>query len=73
MKSIKKAPRRSQHNRVNYITLYKKYGKNAVEAEEIRLEDKYPLAFGKANPLRRIKILDQVLSKKEDEWNGKDD
>ncbi len=63
MNKIKKAPRRSHNNRINYITLYKKYGKDVVEAEEMRLEEKYPLAFGKANPIRRIKILDQVLSK----------
>ncbi len=63
----KRAPRRSTNQHLDYITLYRRYGKEAVEAEEILLDEKYPVAFGKANPLRRIKILDQFLSKKEGE------
>ncbi len=63
----KRASRGGTNQHLDYITLYRRYGKEAVEAEEILLDEKYPVAFGKANPLRRIKILDQFLSKKEEE------
>ncbi len=62
----KRASRRGTNQHLDYITLYRKYGKDAVEAEEILLDEKYPVAFGKANLLRRIKILDQFLLKEDE-------
>ncbi len=57
-----KASRRDLHySKENYNTLYAKYGKEKVLELEEELETRYPIAFGKAVPLRRIKILSQFL------------
>ena len=70
-KTKKRMPAKGTNKRINYITLYKRYGKDAVHEKIRELDKKYPLAFGKANPSRRVKILNQFLSKG-DELNGKD-
>ncbi len=59
-----KASRGDLHySKENYNTLYSKYGKEKVFKLEEELETRYPIAFGKAVPERRIKILSQFLRK----------
>ena len=62
MKTKEKASRRGRRNKhLNYITLYKRFGKENVFEMEERLERKYPIVFGKAHISTRISILKKVL------------
>ena len=64
MVKIKKASRRGQRSKqTNYNTLYRRFGREFVNAKELEFESEYPVTFGKASELERARILNVSLSR----------
>ncbi|MCW1306067.1 MAG: hypothetical protein OH335_04810 [Candidatus Parvarchaeota archaeon] len=58
---------------INYNTLIKKYGNESVLKGEEYLEQKYPIAYGKADDARKVNLLDSFLRRGGDQNDkGKD-